>query len=99
MMVTAAMAIAAVVMTAMREVASPRWGDVMVVCDSNNARGCMVKNTSASTTVEQFSCTWAALRANGDASHAGLMEKPEGRRGIADMDVREVGPSSINTHK
>jgi hypothetical protein len=61
-MVTAAMVIAAVVTTVMREVASLRWGDVMVVCDGNNARGCTVKNAGASITVEQFSCTWAALR-------------------------------------
>ena len=36
--------------------------------------------------------------ANGGASHVVLMEKPEGR-GNADTDAREVGPSSIDTHK
>ena len=38
----------------------------------------------------------------GGASHAGLVEKPEGRRGSADMDareLREVGPSGIDTHE
>jgi hypothetical protein len=36
---------------------------------------------------------------NGNGSRARLMEKPEGRRGIADTDVREVEPSSIDMHK
>ena len=36
--------------------------------------------------------------ANEGASHAGLMEKPEGR-GNADTDAREVGPSGVDTHK
>jgi hypothetical protein len=36
--------------------------------------------------------------ANGGASHAGFMEKHEGR-GNADTDARELGPSGIDTHK
>lgn len=38
----------------------------------------------------------------GGASHAGLVEKPEGRRGSADTDareLREVGPSGVDTHE
>jgi hypothetical protein len=30
-------------------------------------------------------------RVNGDVSYAGLTEKPEGRRGITDTDVRGQG--------
>jgi hypothetical protein len=36
---------------------------------------------------------------NGNRSCAGLTEKPEGRRGITDIDARKVGPSGIDTHK
>ena len=38
----------------------------------------------------------------GGASHAGLVEKPEGRRGSADTDareLREVEPSGVDTHE
>jgi hypothetical protein len=38
-------------------------------------------------------------RVNGGASCAGLIEKPEVRRGNADTDMKEVGHSGIDMHE
>jgi len=39
--------------TVTQEVALPRWGDVMAMCDGDGARVYAANNASASTTAEQ----------------------------------------------
>ena len=55
-----AMAITVAAATATREVALPRWGDEMALCDGK-ARAYAADNAGAGATADQLTCTWAAL--------------------------------------
>jgi len=57
----AIMVIMAAAATATQEVALPRWGDVMPLCDAEKAKVSMANNAGTGTTAEQLTCTWAVL--------------------------------------
>jgi len=61
MVVVMMMAMATTVAVVTQEVALLRRGDVMAVCDGNNARIYMANDASAGTTAEQFTHMWAVL--------------------------------------
>ena len=50
-----------VVATATQEVALPRQGNVMLLCNAKKVKVSTANNAGASATAEQLACTWAAL--------------------------------------
>jgi len=80
---------------ATREVALPRRGDAMVMCDGDKASIFASDNAGAGTTAEQFACTWGcAVGVNESVDPAGPIKMSGGRGTSSAVDNAPVSPVS-----
>jgi len=83
------------VVAAMREVAFPRQGDAMVMCDGDKASIFASDNTGAGTTAEQFACTWGCAVGVNESVDPARPIKMSGGRGMSSaVDNALVSPVS-----
>ena len=95
MMAIRAIVIMPAVVAATQEVAFPRWGDAMVMCDGNKVSIFASDNASAGTTAEQFACTWGcAVGVNESVDPARPIKMSGGRGTSSAVDNAPVSPVS-----